>query len=130
MTRGALTHRRALPAFVDLKFILRGENVMSRIPRICLGIALSFVLLAATAPAAQARTLSKPQSSNPVIGSLFDATLAWVSNLLTDAPHGQAAHGAKTIYTGSGSSGTGTGTAKPMTCSTIDPNGSLHCGGN
>jgi hypothetical protein len=103
---------------------------MSRIPRICLGIALSFILLAATVPAAHARTLTQPQSSHPVIGSWLDATLVWVSNLLTGAPHEQAVHGAKTISTGSGSGGTSTGTAKPMTGSCIDPGGvSRPCGG-
>ena len=97
---------------------------MCRIPRICLVFVLSFVLLAATVPAAHARTLAKPQSSNSMIGSWINATLAWVTNLVTGAPNGQAPHGTKTIYTGSGTgSGSGTGGVKPMTGSGIDPSG-------
>jgi hypothetical protein len=97
---------------------------MCRIPRICLVFVLSFVLLAATVPAAHARTLAKPQSSNSMIGSWINVTLAWMTNLVTGAPNGQAPHGTKTIYTGSGTgSGSGTGTAKPMTGTGIDPGG-------
>ena len=101
---------------------------MSRIPRICLVFALSFVLLAAAVPAAHARTLSKPQSSNSVIGNWLDTTLAWVANFVTGSPHGQEVRGAKTTYT-SGSGTSAPGYARPMTCSTIDPNGSTVCGG-
>ena len=93
---------------------------MVRIPRICLVLGLSFVLLAATVPAAHARTLNKPQSSNSIIGSWIDASLAWVTHLMTGAPQGQMPHSKLT------SSGTGTGTisggyAQPMTGSCIDP---------
>jgi hypothetical protein len=99
---------------------------MSRIPRICLVLGLSFVLLAATVPAAHARTLTKPQSSNSIIGSWIDATLAWAANLVTGAPHGQAVHGAvhgsKLTYTSGSGTGTG-GYAQPMTGSCIDPGG-------
>jgi hypothetical protein len=97
---------------------------MTRIPRICLVLGLSFVLLAATVPAAHARTLSKPQSSNSIIGSWIDATLAWATNLVTGAPHGQAVHGAKTYTSGTG----GTTTLKPMTGVGIDPSGSCTTG--
>jgi hypothetical protein len=102
---------------------------MIRIPRICLVVGLSFVLLAATVPAAHARTLSKPQSSNSMIGSWINATLSWAANLVTGSPHGRTVPGAKTYTSGSGTGTGGGGYAQPMTCSTIDPNGSLHCGG-
>ena len=59
---------------------------MTRIPRICLVLGLSFVLLAATVPAAHARTLSKPQSSNSIIGSWIDATLDHKMLLHKDDP--------------------------------------------
>ena len=103
---------------------------MNRIPRTCLVVVLSFVLLAATVPAAHARTLVKPQSSNSMIGSWINVTLAWLTNLGTGAPNGKAPHGSKTIYTGgagSGSGGTGGG-AKPMTGSGIDPSGGCTVG--
>jgi hypothetical protein len=98
---------------------------MTRIPRICLVLGLSFVLLAATVPAAHARTLSKPQSSNSIIGSWIDATLAWAVHLVTGTPQGQAAaHGTK-VYT----SGTGGSTIlKPMTGVGIDPGGTCTIG--
>src|SRR3954462_6385631 len=112
-------------------YLFERREVMSRIPRICLVFVLSFVLLAATVPAAHARTLAKPQSSNSMIGSWINVTLAWVTNLVTGAPNGQAPHSSKTIYTGSGSgSGSGTGTAQPMTGGGIDPNGCTICTGH
>ena len=105
---------------------------MSRMPRICLVVVLLFVLVAAV-PAAHARTLAKPQSSNSIIGNWFDATLSWVVNFVTGAPHGQQAHGAKTITGSLGSGSGGVGVARPMTGSCIDPNGnpieSPRCGG-
>jgi hypothetical protein len=97
---------------------------MIRIPRICLVLGLSFVLLAATVPAAHARTLSKPQSSNSIIGSWIDATLAWATSLVTGAPHGQAAVHDTKVYT----SGSGTGGAVPMVGSGIDPSGTCTYG--
>ena len=91
---------------------------MSRIPRTLVAVALSFALLAVAMPAAHARTLAKPQSSNPAIGSWLDATLAWVGSLVTGTPHEKAPQGTKTTYTsGSG----GNGFAQPMTGSCIDP---------
>lgn len=99
---------------------------MYRIPRICLVFVLSFVLLAATVPAAHARTLAKPQSSNSIIGSWFNATLAWVTNLVTGAPNGQAPHGSKTTYSGGTTSGSGG--VKPMVGSGIDPSGGCTTG--
>lgn len=96
---------------------------MTRIPRICLVFALSFALLAATVPAAHARTLVKP-SSNSVIGSWLNATLSWIGNLVTGAPQGKTPHGTKT-YTSV--SGTDTiGTARPMTGTCIDPGGTPY----
>jgi len=102
---------------------------MSRIPRICLVFVLSFVLLAATVPAAHARTLAKPQSSNSMIGSWINVTLAWVTNLVTGAPNGQAPHSSKTYTWGTGTgTGSGSGGAKPMTGVGIDPGGSCTTG--
>jgi hypothetical protein len=92
---------------------------MSRMPRICLVVTLSFVLLAATVPVAQARTLAKPQSSNSVISSWLNAALAWIGDFVVGSSHGQTAHGTKTISTGT--TDTTTGTARPMTGSCIDP---------
>jgi hypothetical protein len=96
---------------------------MSRIPRICLVLGLSFVLLAATVPAAHARTLTKPQSTNSILGNWLNATLAWMANLATGAPNGQAPHGSKWIYTSGSGTDTSTYTMKPMTGSCIDPGG-------
>ena len=103
---------------------------MSRIPSTCLVFVLSFVLLAATVPAAHARTLAKPQSSNSMIGSWINVTFAWLTNFATGAPHGQTHHGAKT-YTGGSGAGSGTGAggaAKPMTGTMIDPSGNCTLG--
>jgi len=94
---------------------------MSRMPRICLVVVLSFVLVAAV-PAAHARTLTKPQSSNSIIGNWFDATLSWVVNFVTGPAHERAVHGTKTTYTG-GSGSVGTGYARPNVGSCIDPSG-------
>lgn len=100
---------------------------MVRIPRICLVVLLSFVLVATTVPAAHARTLAKPQSSHSSIGVWLDATLAWVTQLVTGTPHqGRTAPSSKLL---SSTGDSGTGYAQPMTCSTIDPNGSPRCGG-
>src|SRR3954447_2957021 len=109
-------------------YLFERREVMSRIPRICLVFVLSFVLLAATFPAEHARTLAKPQSSNSMIGSWINVTLAWVTNLVMGAPNGQAPHSSKTIYTGTGSGSGGIGTAKPMTGPGIDPGGSCTVG--
>jgi hypothetical protein len=95
---------------------------MNRMPRICLGIAMSFALLTATVPAAHARTLTKPLSSNSNIGNWLDATLAWVGSLVTGTQHGQQAPSHK-VTTGSGLDSGTTGTARPMTGSCIDPGG-------
>ncbi len=94
---------------------------MSRIPRICLVVTLSFVLLAAV-PAAHARTLAKPSSSNSVIGSWLDAALAWVGSFVTGTSHGQTVPGAKTTSTTTSGSG-GFVAVKPMTGGGLDPNG-------
>jgi hypothetical protein len=102
---------------------------MSRIPRTLVVVALSFALLAVAVPAAHARTLAKPLSSNPAIGSWLDATLAWVGSLVTGTPPEKVPHGSKLTYTSGSGTGTGSGYAQPMTCSTIDPNGSPRCGG-
>src|SRR5262245_3532860 len=107
-------------------YLFERREVMYRIPRICLVFVLSFVLLAATVPAAHARILAKPQSSNSMIGSWINVTLAWVTNLVTGAPHGQAPQGSKTTSTGSGT-GSGSGFAQPMTGGGIDPNGCTIC---
>src|SRR3954451_1452097 len=104
-------------------YLFERREVMSRIHRICLVFVLLFVLLAATVPAAHARTLAKPQSSNSMIGSWINVTLAWVTNLVTGAPNGQAPHSSKTIYTGGTGTGSGSGGPKPMVGSGIDPSG-------
>jgi hypothetical protein len=90
---------------------------MSRIPRTLVAVALSFALLALAVPAAHARTLAKPLSPNPAIGSWLDATLAWVGSLVTGTPHEKAPQGTKTTST----LDSGTGFSQPMTGSCIDP---------
>lgn len=102
---------------------------MSRIPRICLVLALSFVLLAATVPAAHARTLARSQSSNPGIGSWFDAALAWIG-FGSGASQAAPAHQKPVmkVFPIGSSGGSGVGEVHPNSCgSTLDPNG--HCGG-
>jgi hypothetical protein len=104
---------------------------MSRIPRTLVVVALSFALLAVTVPAAHARTLSKPQSSNSIIGNWIDATLAWVAGLGIGTSHAAPIPqkpGMKVFTAPVGSSGgTGFGGATTMCGSTVDPWG--HCGG-
>jgi hypothetical protein len=106
---------------------------MYRIPRICLVFVLSFVLLAATVPAAHARTLAKPQSSNSIIGSWIEATLSWTTGFgigtsqATPAPRKPRV---KTDSTGSlgGALGTIIG-IHPMCGSGVDPQGCPGTGG-
>lgn len=97
---------------------------MYRIPRICLVFALSSVLLAATVPAAHARTLAKPQSSNAIIGSWIEATLTWITGLgigtSQAAPAPQKPGVKYTVPTGS-SGGPLFGGATTMCSSAIDP---------
>lgn len=106
---------------------------MSRIPRICLVSVLSFVLLAATVPAAHARTLAKPQSSNSIIGSWIDATVVWITSFGTGTSHAAPAPQKPGVKTGTTStstwSGSGTGSVHPMCGSTLDPNGCSGTGG-
>ena len=65
---------------------------MNRISSTAVTVALAATLLAATAPAAQARNLAKPQPSASVVaGGLFDAALSWLGSFFVTAPHGQAA---------------------------------------
>jgi hypothetical protein len=98
---------------------------MSRIPRICLVFVLSFVLLAATVPAAHARTLAKPQSSNSMIGSLIDVTLHWITSFGTGTSQAAPAPQKPGMKTGSvpvgGSGGSGFGGVRTMCGSTVDP---------
>jgi hypothetical protein len=103
---------------------------MNRIHSTAVALALAATLLVATAPAAQARTLAKPQPSASVVtGGWFDAALAWLGGFFVSAPQGQAAQrGEKTtIYPvpipipGGG--------YRPMTGACIDPNGCTFGGG-
>ena len=101
---------------------------MYRIPRICLVFVLSFVLLAATVPAAHARTLAKPQSSNSIIGSWIEATLSWITGFgigTSQAAPTPQKPGTKTTSTTTGSSFL----IRPMCGSTLDPNGCCGCSG-
>jgi len=97
---------------------------MSRIPRICLVFVLSFVLLAATVPAAHARTLAKPQSSNSIIGSWIEATLSWITGFGIGTSQAAPTHqrpGVKYTAPTGGSGGTLFGGATTMCSSAIDP---------
>jgi hypothetical protein len=104
---------------------------MNRIPRTAVAFVLSAALLAATAPAAHARTLAKPQPSAPIAaGGWFDAALAWVGGLGLGIPHTQGTRSMEKATSVPISSPTGPIVgAKPMTCSTIDPNGTAVCHG-
>jgi len=99
---------------------------MSRIPRTAGTLVLTAALITAAVPAAQARTLAKPQAPS-VSGSLFNAALAWLGNLGIGASPAVAHQGPSmksTIL-----DPTGIYTARPMGCSTIDPNGNTICHG-
>jgi hypothetical protein len=108
-----------------LHVYLRGENVMSRIPRVLAAAALSVALLVAAAPAAHARTLAKPKSPDSVIELWLSATLGWVNGLLTAAPQPQAAPRPQVKVTGIQTGNTGGG-ASPMTGSCVDPWGAAR----
>jgi hypothetical protein len=106
---------------------------MSRIPRICLVVVLSFVLLAATVPAVHARTLAKPQSSNSIIGSWIDATVVWMTSFGIGTSQAAPAPHKPRMKTGtiplSGFGGSGTGGVRPMCSAALDPNGCSGTGG-
>jgi hypothetical protein len=117
------------PTRILLLYIyLRGEKAMNRIPSTAVAVALAATLLAAAAPAAQARNLAKPQAAAAVVvGGWFDAALNWLGGFFVGAPQGQAARSTEKV----------TGypvpvpipVARPMTGSCIDPNGCTFGGG-
>jgi hypothetical protein len=96
---------------------------MNRIPRTAGTLVLTAALITAAVPAAQARTLAKPQAPS-VSGSLFDAALALLGLGSPAAPRTHHAPAMKStvldpaVYT-----------ARPRRCPTIDPNGSTLCHG-
>jgi hypothetical protein len=96
---------------------------MNRIPRTAGTLVLTAALITTAVPAAQARVLAKPQAPS-VSGSLLDAALAWLGNL--GAPAASRADGNKstTILPPPPEP-----IARPMGCSTIDPNGTTVCHG-
>lgn len=101
---------------------------MNRISRTVSAVVLSAALLVAVSPAAQARTPERHQASKPAV-SLFDAALAWLSDLIVGPTHVNPRNTETKIYT-SGSISGGTGDAVPMTGACIDPNGKyVPCGG-
>jgi hypothetical protein len=74
---------------------------MNRISSTAVTVALAATLLVATAPAAQAREISKPRpAASAVTGGWFDAALAWLGGVLVSAPHGREARSTEktTIY--------------------------------
>jgi len=100
---------------------------MNRLPRTAGTLVLTAALLTAAVPAAQARTFAKPQAPS-VSGTWFDAALAWLGDLSTPPAartHQAPAMKSTTILIppppGNG--------ARPMGCSTIDPNGNTVCHG-
>lgn len=100
---------------------------MNRISTTAVTVALAATLLVATAPAAQARNISKPRPAASVVtGGWFDAALAWLGGFFVGAPRGQEARGAEkvTYYPIPLDGG-----YKPMTGSCIDPNGCTFGGG-
>jgi len=100
---------------------------MNRISSTAVTAALAATLLVATAPAAQARNLAKPQPTASVVaGGLFDAAMSWLGSFFVGAPQRQTARSTeKLTYIPIPFPG---GILRPMTCSTIDPNGA--CGGS
>ena len=97
-------------------------------------VVLSIVLLAAAAPALEARPLAKPQVSVPDLGSEWlSAAWSWLAQALRIDPATPAAHQEKVQSGGSGgtttNSGGGLGGARPMNGSCIDPNGCTFGGG-
>jgi hypothetical protein len=102
---------------------------MNRLPRTAGTLVLTAALLTAAVPAAQARVLAKPQAPS-VSGSLFGAALAWLGDLGLGTPSATRTHQAplmkSTIILVPPPPGTG---ARPMGCSTIDPNGNTVCHG-
>jgi hypothetical protein len=99
---------------------------MNHFPRTSVALALT-ALLSATVPAAHARTFADHSPS--VSGSWFDAALAWLGDLgVSSQParaHQSPAVKSTTLPPPSGP----TVGARPMGCSTIDPNGSTNCHG-
>lgn len=90
-------------------------------------VALVAVSLVATAPALQARSLSKPQVSVPATGGEWlSAAWNWLAQAFRIQPATPAWQKAKTDPT---STDPNLGGAKPMNGSCIDPNGCTFGGG-
>jgi hypothetical protein len=106
---------------------LRGDNVMNRIPRTAGTLVLTAALLSAAVPAAQARTLAKPQAPS-VSGSLFGAALALLGDLGFGTPSAARTHPAPLMKSDPvAPPPLVPGLMRPMCGSVIDPSG--HCGG-
>ncbi len=101
---------------------------MNRIPRTAGTLALTAALLTAAVPAAQARTLAKPQAPS-ISGSLFGAALAWLGDLGLGAPSAARTHQAPTMKSTTILPPLLEPILRPMGCSTIDPNGNTVCHG-
>ena len=101
---------------------------MNRISSTVVTAALAATLLVATAPAAQARNLAKPQPTASVVTSgLFDAAMSWLGSFFVGAPQRQTARSTEkvTVYPIPIS----IPPLRPMTGSCIDPNGCVFGGG-
>jgi hypothetical protein len=102
---------------------------MNRIFSTAVTVALAATLLAATAPAAQARNLAKPRPAAVVVtGGWVDAVLNLLGSFFVSAPHGQAARSVEKVtypvpipFPGGG--------YRPLNGSCIDPNGCTFGGG-
>lgn len=98
-------------------------------------VVLSVVLLAATAPALEARPLAKPQVSVSAFGGEWlSAAWSWLAQALQIEPATPAARQEKVQSSGSGggtttTTGGGLGGARPNAGSCIDPNGCTFGGG-
>ncbi|HEY0554563.1 MAG TPA: hypothetical protein VGG20_09865 [Thermoanaerobaculia bacterium] len=101
---------------------------MNRLPRTAGILALTAALLTIAVPAAQARTLAKPQAPS-VSGSLFGAALAWLGDLGFGAPSAARTHQAPAMKSDPilPPPPLVPGLMRPMCGSLIDPSG--HCGG-
>lgn len=103
---------------------------MNRMPRIFVALLLSFALLVAISPVAQARTLAKPQPSPRVTAdSWLDAAVMWLGSFLTGAPVQTQTQGKLYVAPLPPGSGGGGGIFSPLTGACIDPNGCTLGGG-
>jgi hypothetical protein len=93
-------------------------------------VVLSLVLLAAAAPALEARPLAKPQVAVHALGGEWlSAAWSWLAQALRIEPATPTARQEKVRSDPTTETGGGLGGARPMAGSCIDPNGCTFGGG-